>query len=158
MFCPDCGTENSRGTKFCTRCGSNLLAIDRLRDVIGTTENMPYDAPSSSTILKIVALISILGMAIVTLGVIFLSIITQHQPGESPVPFFFGLGGLLTIVLICRYLLRMIQPAATAKRGRVFPAAPPQAAIRAATNRQLSEQVPYQSIVEERTKQFEGDR
>lgn len=153
MFCPDCGTDNSRGTKFCTRCGSNLLAIDRLRDVISTTQSTTYDAPSSSTILKIVALISVLGLAIVTTGTIFLSLIVQRDPGENPMPFFFGLGGMLTIVLICRYLLRMIQPGAV-KRAPVVPAVPSQAAVRAATNRQLSEP-PYQSIVEERTKQFE---
>jgi len=156
MFCPDCGTDNSKDTKFCTRCGSNLLAIDRLRDVIGITQSNNYDSPSSSTILKIVALISVLGLAIVTLGTVFLSIV-ERGTGENPVPFFFGLGGMLTIVLICRYLLRMIQPAA-AKRGKVLHAAPSRAAVRAATNRQLSDPDPYQSIVEERTKQFEGDR
>ena len=156
MFCPDCGTENSRQQKFCTRCGSNLLVIDRLRDLVGATQTAAHDPPSSSTILKMVALISVLGLLIVTSGTIFLSLI-EHGPGENPLPFFFGLGGFLTIVLICRYLMKMIQPAA-AKRGSVIPAPPPQAAVRSATNRQLSEPDTYQSIVEERTKQFEGDR
>jgi len=156
MFCPDCGTQNSKETKFCTRCGSNLLAIDRLRDLIGTTQSNTYDLPSSSTILKIVALISVLGLAIVTAGSIVLSIV-DRGPGDGPVPFFFGIGGMLTIVLICRYLLRMIQPAAP-KRGSMFNASASRAAVRSATNRQLSEPVPYESIVEERTKQFESDR
>ncbi|HEX9745281.1 MAG TPA: zinc-ribbon domain-containing protein, partial [bacterium] len=25
MFCPNCGTENPDGSKFCTSCGKNML-------------------------------------------------------------------------------------------------------------------------------------
>jgi hypothetical protein len=27
MFCPNCGSQNLAGTKFCTRCGTNLTAV-----------------------------------------------------------------------------------------------------------------------------------
>lgn len=27
MYCPNCGSQNKDGTKFCTRCGTNLLAV-----------------------------------------------------------------------------------------------------------------------------------
>ena len=108
--------------------------------------------------MKIVAVISVLGLLIVTLGTIFLSLIEKGR--ETPVPFFFALGGLTTIFLICRYLMRMIQPASkrVVSRGSMRPAVAPLPVGRAATNRQLSEAAPYESIVEERTKQFEGDR
>ncbi len=41
MFCPNCGTDNSKGQKFCTRCGTNLLAIDRAREIITELEPCP---------------------------------------------------------------------------------------------------------------------
>lgn len=160
MYCPDCGTENVRGQKFCTRCGSNLLAIDRARDIITEFSAAPPASQiSSSTILKIVALISTFGFLIVTGGTIFLMAI---DGGRTPVPLFFGFAGLASMVLICRHLLRLIgAPAQAAPQRTVQPQAQilSAAPARGATNRRLSEgDVSYHSVVEERTRQFEQER
>lgn len=160
MFCPDCGTENVRGQKFCARCGSNLLAIDRAREVVSEFSGVPA-APqiSPSAILKVVALISIFGMLTITGGTIFLMMIDR---GNTPIPIFFGLGGLGAMVLICRHLLRLISapmaapPVPRSVAAPAYAAHPAAPVPRGATNRRLGEAAaPYQSIVEERTRQFE---
>lgn len=162
MYCPDCGTENVRGQKFCTRCGSNLLAIDRARDIITEFGAAPPASQiSSSTILKVVALISIFGLLTITGGTIFLMMIDR---GRTPVPLFFGFAGLFAMVMICRYLLRLINaPAVSASQRPValpaYAASAPASPARGATNRRLSEgDVSYHSVVEERTRQFEQER
>jgi hypothetical protein len=160
MFCPDCGTDNSKNQKFCTRCGSNLMAIDRLRDVIGnvtSTTGGLKNQLNPMTVLKIVAVIATLGMGVVTAGTIFLALIDSG----TPMPVFFGLSGLIATVLICRYLVRMVQSAVTADKPQPvgIPSQTPVVTGRVATDRRLDDAaVPYQSITEERTRQFEGDR
>ena len=57
MFCPDCGAENSRSQKFCTRCGTNLIAIDRAREIVSEMKaNVSAPPVSPRAILIIVAL------------------------------------------------------------------------------------------------------
>lgn len=157
MFCPDCGTENSRGQKFCTRCGVNLIAIDRARDFItemATSEPAAYAEPS--TILKIVALISIFGFLFITIGT---ALLLDLSHGYGPIPVMFCLAGFASLVLICRYLLKMIAPGTKAAKKPIAPPsnyAPP---VRGVTNRSLSEAAPnYQSIIEDPTRQFESER
>ena len=161
MFCPDCGTDNSKNQKYCTRCGSNLMAIDRLRDVVSGINTSSLISQQNqlnpTTIMKIVAVIATLGIGVVTAGTIFLSLIDS----DTPVPLMFCLAGLVTIVLICRYLVRMINPAVKANTPPSLVTSPqtPIATGRLGTDRRLGEaSVPYQSITEERTRQFEGDR
>jgi hypothetical protein len=156
MFCPDCGTDNQRNQKFCTRCGSSLLALEHARNIvseIGAGGNT--SAVEGSTILKVVALISIFGFLFVTAGGIFLALIES----DSPVPFVTIIGGYTAIVLICRRLLSLINPAAqkndnrrAAPPGYVAPAVAP-----GMTNCSLGEgTVPYHPVTEEATRQFEG--
>jgi hypothetical protein len=158
MFCPDCGAENSRGQKFCTRCGTNLIAIDRARDIISEmTTNTPLPQFESSTVLKIVALISIFGFLFVTTGTVALMLIDN---GRGPIPVFFGLGGFISLVMLCRHLLKLVNP--VAKVG-ANPASPPLVSAapiaRGSTNRALNEgATPYHSIIEDPTQQFEAER
>ena len=68
MFCPNCGTENSQAQKFCTRCGTNLLAIDRAREIITEMNNAaPAPAVSPNLVFGTVALLSVIGFLVVTL-------------------------------------------------------------------------------------------
>jgi hypothetical protein len=107
MFCPDCGAENSRSQKFCTRCGTNLIAIDRAREIVSEMEaNVSAPPVSPSSILKIVALIGAIGFVTTTVGTEAM----MHVPG--PLPIFFALGGFTALIMICRYLLQMITPTA----------------------------------------------
>lgn len=163
MYCPDCGTENLRSQKFCTRCGKNLSAIDRGAEGVTNFQAGPtINQPNASTILKVVALISTFGLLTITGGTIFLTLIERRPP----VPLFFGLAGLFSIVMICRHLLRLISGPAYTEPPRPVPMpvqtptptymAPP--APRGNTNRHLSESSPYQSVIEERTRQFETER
>lgn len=147
-----------RGQKFCTRCGNNLLAVDRAREIV-TELNAPVagNQYNSSLILKVVALISIFGFLANTGGTIFLMLI---DGGRTPIPLFFGFAGFLALVMICRHLLRLpagaapVEPAARPATGHITHAGP-----RGATNRRLAEAaVPYQSVVEEKTRQFEHER
>jgi hypothetical protein len=160
MFCPDCGTDNSRGQKFCTRCGSNLMAMERARDIVSDISGGSSGSPvEGSTVLKVIALISIFGFLFVTLGGIFLALI--ERPGDSPTPFFTIIGGYTAIVLICRHLLKLISPATQRKDNRRAVAPPAYTAPAAApgsTNRALSEgAIPWRSVTEESTRQFEGE-
>ena len=156
MFCPDCGTENSRGQKFCNRCGSNLVALERARSIISevaTGEVSNHIEPS--TVLKITAAISILGLLIITLGTIFLSLIFQGQHGPPP-GLFFGIGGLIALVVIVKRLLRLIDTAP--KKAAPGPLAQllKQVPTPRTANLPLAEgSQPYYSVTEERTKQFD---
>jgi hypothetical protein len=116
----------------------------------------PVSQFESSTILKIVALISIFGFLFVTVGTIILMAIDN---GRGPISLFFGLGGFAALVLICRHLLKLIPSSSKTdhKNTSLSSYSPP--VVRGATNRRLNEPVtPYQSIIEDPTQQFEAER
>jgi hypothetical protein len=158
MFCPDCGAENSRGQKYCTRCGTNLIVIDRAREIVSEmTAGTPAPQFESSTIIKSVAWISIFGFIFITLGAL---IITAIDEARTPMGIFFGLGGFTALVLICRYLLRLVKSESrtedkkSSRHSDYIPPATPKV-----TNRALNESSPsYNSIIEEPTQQLEGER
>jgi hypothetical protein len=156
MFCPDCGAENSRGQKYCTRCGTNLIAIDRARAIVSEmTTGTPVPPVDSSSIIKIVAWISIFGFLFITLGAV---IITAIDEARSPMGLFFGFGGYAALFLICRHLLGLIKSAGRVETSSrladyIAPATPK------ATNRVLNEpSTPYNSVIEEPTQQFDAER
>ncbi len=162
MFCPNCGTDNSKGQKFCTRCGTNLLAIDRAREIISEMNGAtPAPAVSPNLVFATVALLSVIGFIAVTLGTYELS---KDDGRHGPLPFFFMAGGFTSLILICRYLIRLIQPASKKETKMIQPAQPnsyiqPQPVQPGTTNRALNEaSVPYQSIVEDPTRQFEHEK
>src|SRR5215813_7437680 len=102
MFCPDCGAENSRSQKFCTRCGTNLIAIDRAREIVSEMRaNASAPPVSPGGILKIVALISAIGFIDTAAGTVALKHTGLTQS-------FFALVGFTALVMICRYLLQLI--------------------------------------------------
>src|SRR5215470_17864819 len=154
MFCPDCGAENSRSQKFCTRCGTNLIAIDRAREIVNEMKaNVSAPPAPPSSILRIVALISAIGFIAITAGTIAL----EH---EGPIPLFFAFGGFTALVMICYYLLQLINPRARTEMNRQAP--PVESAtsgVGSATNRALGgSPTPYHSVIEEPTQQFETER
>src|SRR5262245_37377399 len=154
MFCPDCGAENSRSQKFCTRCGTNLIVIDRAREIVSEMKaNAPPPPAPPSSILRIIALISAIGFIAITSGTVAL-----RNAGGLPMVFAFcGFGAL---VMICHYLLHLINPPARTEKSQQAP--PVESATSRAgsvTNRTLSgSQTPYHSIIEEPTQQFETER
>jgi hypothetical protein len=158
MFCPDCGAENVRSQKFCVRCGSNLVAIDRAREIIGdVVAGSVQNEGVPSHVLRIIALISICAFFCITAGTVFLALIES----DSPAPFFFGTGGFIALVLICRQLLRASGSSRTTPvvSRTAVPPTPPATLARAATNRGLgAAAVPFQSITEDSTRQFENAR
>ena len=155
MFCPDCGAENSRSQKFCTRCGTNLIAIDRAREIVNEMKANVSAAPvTPSSILRIVALISAIGFIAITAGTVALG----HR--GDPIALFFALGGFTALVMICRYLLEMIKPPARTEINRQAPQAEPAiSGVGSATNRALGgPSAQYHGIIEEPTQQFETER
>jgi positive regulator of sigma E activity len=156
MFCPECGTENTRSQKFCTRCGTSLLAVEYARSIVSelATGKSNNDL-SASAVLKMSTLISILGLLFITLGTIFLSLIYQDR--NEPIGLFFCLFGLVALVLIVRRILKLID--------RPEKSSPPATMeLQATTNplahqRNLTEgnQPPF-SVTEERTRQLENQR
>ncbi len=157
MFCPDCGAENSRGQKFCTRCGMNLTAIERARDIVYEVNSAaPPSSVSPTAILVIVGLICAIGFITTTVGVVSLM---QIDNARTPIPVMFGIGGFGALVLICRYILNLLNPSAKShSKQHVMPPsyAPP---LPRATNRSLHEHPSsYNSVIEEPTQQFEGGR
>lgn len=161
MFCPDCGTENSRGQKFCTRCGGHLLAVERAREIVADVAQ-PSAQPtvSPNVILTIVALICAIGFTATTIGTLVLA----NENAHGPMPFFFALAGFGSLVFICRHLLKLLQPAARPESRFVRPpsyAAPalPRSESPIDTNRALGQAAPnYQSVVEDPTLQFDRQR
>lgn len=157
MFCPECGTENTRSQKFCTRCGTSLLAVEYARSIVSelATGKSNNDL-SASAVLKMSTLISILGLLFITLGTIFLSLIYSDHHGP-PIGLFFGIGGLIALVVIIKQLLKLIH--------RAEKSSPPATIqLQATTNplahqRNLTEgnQPPF-SVTEERTRQLENQR
>lgn len=161
MFCPNCGTDNSKGQKFCTRCGMNLLAIDRAREIVSemTTNVVSTPSVSPNLVFLTVVLISIVGFIAITAGTFEMS----RGENNGPLPTIFALSGFTALTLICRYLLKLISPPGKAQVKSALPiAAPnfqaPQPLSHGTTNRSLSESSSYQSIVEDPTRQFEHDR
>jgi hypothetical protein len=158
MFCPDCGTENSRSQKFCTSCGSNLIALQHARTVVSEVVGNSTHQLQAGTVLKIVAFVSIFGLFFVTAGTVALTGIeigVSHDGRiHTPLAGFFGLGGLLAVVMICRHLLSLIKSAAKAEPQltKLPQAQPP---LKPTTNRSLAESSPYFSVTEQATQQFE---
>src|SRR5262249_48744548 len=113
MFCPDCGVENSRSQKCCTRCGTNLIAIDRAREIVNEMKaNVSAPPVTPSSILRIVASISAIGFVAITAG----TVATMHVAG--PLSVFFALGGFTALVMICYYLLQLINPRTRTEMSR----------------------------------------
>ncbi|MCI0666214.1 MAG: hypothetical protein L0220_34615, partial [Acidobacteria bacterium] len=112
----------------------------------------PVPQFDTSNVLKIVALITLFGFLFVTIGAAILYKIDRH----GPIPIMFALSGFGALVLICRYLLRLISPAAMS--GVKQSSMPPSYAPRT-TNRALTEpSSSYNSVIEEPTQQIEGER
>ena len=159
MFCPDCGVQNIKSQKFCVRCGSNLLMLDRAREIIGEVgTGAAIKESNSNQAMRVIAIISIAGFLCVTAGTIFLGLIDN---GQSPLSSVFGVGGFAAIILICRMLLRASNAASarnvSANERVMIPSNPPQVAP-SGTNRALGAAVPFQSVTEDSTRQFEGER
>lgn len=159
MFCPDCGTDNSRNQRYCTKCGSNLMAIDRAREIVNEmSSGSAAPVIPSTTILRIVALISTVGFLATTGGVLALMSIDE---GRGPIPIFFAIGGFVSMVLICRHLLNMLKGGTPGEisRKQTPPYTAPQAVRGGNTNRSLQEGSPsYQSVIEDPTRQFESEK
>lgn len=167
MFCPNCGLENAKGQKFCRRCGANLMAFDLAQNFINevATGNSANQAEPNS-ILKITALISILGFLFITIGVILVTLMQhQYHQGGPPMGLFLAIFGYGAIVLICRRLLKLLEmPRTEAKPFVVQPTiqAPAQPyfppTLPSQTNRNLGAAPVYHSITEQETQQFEHER
>lgn len=158
MFCPNCGTDNSKSQKFCTRCGTNLLAIDRAREIISEMNTVSVPSVSPNLVFVTVALLSIVGFLAITLGTYEMM---RGDGANTPFPIFFAFGGFSALVLICRYLIGLIKPTVKVEKP-VIQAPPvsyhPPTISRGTTNKALHEAAPYQSIVEDPTRQFEHER
>jgi len=157
MFCPNCGTENSKSQKFCTRCGTNLLAIDRAREIVNEmTSSAPVSQVSPNLVFATAALSGIIGIIVITLGTVELF---SRGGNHGPEPVMFCLAGFATLVLICRYLISLIKPASKLSTKNAVSPAPPVFTPTGTTNRSLNEApASYQSIVEDSTRQFERER
>lgn len=157
MFCPECGTENSKGQRFCTRCGTSLLAVEYARSIMTEiTAGKSANDLSASSVLRMATLISILGFLFVTMGTIFLSLIYSDRQGP-PIGMFFCTFGLGALVMIVRQVLKLIDRAE--KSPAVPPVSLPVTTNPLANNRTLTEgsQHPY-SVTEERTRPLETQR
>jgi hypothetical protein len=160
MFCPDCGTENSRSQKFCTSCGSNLIALQHARTVLTEVASNSAHQLQAGTVLRIVAFVSIFGLFFVTAGTVALTGIeigASHDGRiHTPLAGFFGIGGLLAVVMICRHLLNLIKSSPKAEPQPAKPQASPP--LKPTTNRSLAEGSPYFSVTEQATQQFDPQR
>lgn len=154
MFCPDCGTENSKGQKFCTRCGSSLLAVEYARSVIQElATGKPGNDLSASSVLRMATVISILGLLFITMGTIFLSMIYQDRHGP-PMSLFFCMFGLGALVVIVRQILKLIDRSEKSAKPVTMPL--PVTTNSLANHRNLTEGTQtYYSVTEERTRQLE---
>ncbi|MBS1790273.1 MAG: zinc ribbon domain-containing protein [Acidobacteria bacterium] len=162
MFCPNCGTDNSKGQKFCTRCGTNLLAIDRAREIISEVSgSAPTTGVSPNLVFIATVLLSMIGFIAVTLGTYELA---RGDGRNGPLPFFFMAGGFTSLVLICRYLIGLIRPTNKPATKTIQPPLSNsypqfQPVQHGNTNRALNEaSVPYQSVIEDPTRQFEHEK
>ena len=156
MFCPECGTENARNQKYCTRCGSSLFAVEYARSIVQemTTGNVT-NGLEASTVLKIVAGISIVGFLLITIGTILLALAYHDFRNGPPLALFFSLGGFASLVLIVRSLLKLIGNTTSAKPKVTRHTAP----LTTPVNRSIAEGNPiYYSVTEEHTRQLENQR
>ena len=155
MFCPDCGTENSKGQKFCTRCGTSLLAVEYARSVVNElATGKPGNDLSASSVLRMATVISILGLMFITMGTIFLSLIYQDRHGP-PMSLFFCIFGLGALVMIVRQILKLIDHAEKSATPAIMQL--PVTTNPLANHRNLSEGTQtYYSVTEERTRQLEN--
>lgn len=162
MFCPDCGMENANSQKFCRRCGVNLVALERAREVITEISTGAPPQIEPRTVLRILAFVASFGFAAVTATIIALSLIQYvdappdrwHGP---PIGVIAGLFGYTALVLICRQLLNLLKHAPRANAPLTLPPAPARTSLSAPpvdTNRSLSAAPAYHSIVEDETKTF----
>jgi hypothetical protein len=104
--------------------------------------------------LRTVQLLGIGGFLFITGGAIALTVITDHGNHDAPMGFFFACAGFITLWLIVRRLLKMLD----APQPISLPT-PMQAPIQMperGTTQQLPpmDTMPY-SVVEEKTRQFE---
>ena len=154
MFCPDCGTENSKGQKFCTRCGTSLLAVEYARSVVNElATGKPGNDLSASSVLRTATAISILGLLFITMGTIFLSLIYQDRHGP-PISLFFCLFGLGALVMIVKQILKLIDRAEKSAPPAIMQL--PVTTNPLANHRNLTEGTQtYYSVTEERTRQLE---
>lgn len=153
MFCPDCGAENSRNQKFCTRCGTNLVAIDRAREIFSEIEakdSMPPSVPPSS-VLGYVSLICFVGFITITIGTVQLSF-------DLRMSIFFALGGFTTLIMVCYYMLQTLRlPEKPPPRNSTAKSV--KSVAQGVTNRALGESAtPFKSVIEDTTRQFEAER
>lgn len=168
MFCPTCGVENAQGQKFCRRCGANLMAFDLAQNFIHeVAAGNAAKQVEPNSILKITALISILGFLFITTGAIILSLMQyEYHAGGPPIGFFLAMFGYGSIVLICRRLLKLLEANRSEIKPYVMqpalplptaqPYTPPN--LPSQTNRNLGVAPIYHSITEQETQQFEAER
>ncbi len=159
MFCSECGTENARGQKFCTRCGTSLLAIEYARSIVNEmAAGKASNGLEAATVLKSVAWISTIGFLTTMVGTIVLSNIYDH-PGDAPVGLFFAIAGLIALIVINKQLLKLISNPQPQAKSPLLPDILAKHAVGHTTNRNLSEgPQPYYSVIEEQTRNLENQR
>jgi zinc-ribbon domain len=166
MYCPDCGTENSSGQKFCTRCGTNLKAIESARSIVTEVgEPGATNQVDKASLLRTIQWISALGFFLLTMGTIIILSIEPERMGGPPLSFFFPLIGFISLVMIVRRLIRMLDTSHSLDRANMKgwmksvmekKVAEAHAKKMGGTTQQLPpvDTMPY-SVVEEKTRQFE---
>jgi hypothetical protein len=167
MYCPNCGVENAQGQKYCRRCGANLLAADYAREFANEAPTgQPYQTAAPS-VLKVTALVSILGFLFVTIGAVIMTVVQFDSPEGRhgpPLGLFLALFGYAALVLICRQLVKLATlPAYTKAETKPRPsqaAAPAyhHPTLHSHTNRNLAAGAGYHSVTEPETQQFDPAR
>jgi len=131
------------------------MAFEQARAAIGEmTVSSSASQLQASEVLKAVGFIGVLGLLFVVGGTVaMLGIVAYAERWiPFPVPLIFGLGGLFSVVMICRYLINLIKSLpANVQVPKPAPAQP----VKGTTNRSLSEGHPYFSVTEQNTQQFE---
>jgi hypothetical protein len=166
MYCPNCGVENAKSQKYCRRCGVSLLAADYQREFVNEVPPGQSHQSAAPAVLKVTALVSILGFLFVTAGAIILSIAQyasqdpRHGPPLGLMLAFLGYGAL---VLICRQLVKLATLPANITRAVMRPmqSAEPvyhPSTLPSHTNRNLAEAPGYRSVTEPETQQFDPAR
>lgn len=156
MFCSECGTDNARNQKFCTRCGTSLLAIEYARSIVNEmSSGKTSNGLEASFVLKIVAWVSTVGFITTMVGAIVLSNIYSRS-GEAPAGLFFGIAGLVALILINRQLLKLISQPHTQGKPQLPPNSLPSSFATRTTNRNLGEGAQtYHSVIEDQTTPLE---
>lgn len=131
------------------------MVIDRARDILAEVAgNQSTSHASPNMVLTLVGVISIVGFTATTIGSL---VFYRMDQGNSPMPFLFGLGGFAAMIMICRYLLALIKPAAV--KGQAGAYSPPKQVPGGGQIPALPDpSAAYQSVVEDRTKQFDTER